>query len=325
MVRMELRYTGAMSQLIELLQIYGVLIVFGIVLVEQFGLPIPAFPILVVAGALSVDGELMWQLCLLAAVGACLICDLFWFRAGRFYGKRILRLLCKISLSPDSCVNQTEDRFRRFGAKSLLVSKFVPGFNTIAAPLSGAIGTQPRMFLAYAITGAALWSGTGILLGVVFHDGVEELLATLETMGGTALSVLASLLALFVAVKYIERRRHRARGAVARIEVAELLGLIDAGHDPLIIDARSLTAQGMEAAIPGALVFKSCPPEQLMATLDRNRHIVVYCSCPNDVTAAEVAKQFLNNGFHRARPLKGGLDAWNAHHSGGPAMDPVSC
>ncbi len=321
----EFRYTRTMSQLIELLQIYGVLIVFGIVLVEQFGLPIPAFPILVVAGALSVDGDLAWQLCLLAAVGACLICDLFWFRAGRFYGKRILRLLCKISLSPDSCVNQTEDRFRRFGAKSLLVSKFVPGFNTIAAPLSGAIGTEARPFLAYAITGAALWSGTGILLGVLFHDGVEELLSTLETMGGTALSVLASMLALFVAVKYVERRRHRARTNLPRIEVRELLDLIDAGHDPLIIDARSLTAQGIEAAIPGALVFKSCPPEQLMAGLDRNRHIVVYCSCPNDVTAAEVAKQFLANGFHRTRPLKGGLDAWNAHHGAGPELDPATC
>jgi membrane protein DedA with SNARE-associated domain/rhodanese-related sulfurtransferase len=314
-----------MSQLVDLIQNYGVLIVFGIVLVEQFGLPIPAFPILVVAGALSVGGAVSWQLCLLAAVLACLICDVFWFRAGRFYGKRILRLLCKISLSPDSCVSQTEDRFRRFGAKSLLVSKFVPGFNTIAAPLSGAIGTRSRPFLAYAMTGAALWSGTGILLGILFHDGVEELLGWLEAAGGTALSVLATLLLLFIAVKYVERRRQRARSAVPRIEIAELKALIDGGHDPLIIDARSLTAQALEAAIPGALVFQSCAPDQLMATLDKERHIVVYCSCPNDVTAAEVAKQFLANGFHRARPLKGGLDAWHAQHDEGPELHPAAC
>ncbi len=314
-----------MPQLVELLQVYGVLIVFGIVLVEQFGLPIPAFPILVVAGALSVDGELSWQLCLAAAVAACLICDMFWFRAGRFYGKRILRLLCRISLSPDSCVNQTEDRFRRFGAKSLLVSKFVPGFNTIAAPLSGAIGTHPRQFLGYSVTGAALWSGTGILLGIVFHDGIEDLLGWLETAGGTALMVLATLLALFVAVKYVERRRHRARSAVPRIEIAELMALIDGGHDPVIIDARSLTAQGLETAIPGAVLFQSCVPEQLMAALDKDRHVVVYCSCPNDVTAAEVAKQFLSNGFHRARPLRGGLDAWNAHRGAEPELHPVAC
>lgn len=314
-----------MPQLVELLQVYGVLIVFGIVLVEQFGLPIPAFPILVVAGALSVDGDLSWQLCLAAAVTACLICDMFWFRAGRFYGKRILRLLCKISLSPDSCVNQTEDRFRRFGAKSLLVSKFVPGFNTIAAPLSGAIGTRPRQFLGYSATGAALWSGTGILLGILFHDGVEELLGWLETAGGTALMVLATLLLLFIAVKYVERRRHRARSAVPRIEIAELMALIDGGHDPVIIDARSLTAQALEAAIPGAVVFQSCVPDQLMATIDKDRHVVIYCSCPNDVTAAEVAKQFLSNGFHRARSLRGGLDAWNAHRSPDPELRPAAC
>jgi membrane protein DedA with SNARE-associated domain/rhodanese-related sulfurtransferase len=314
-----------MPQLVDLLQVYGVLIVFGIVLVEQFGLPIPAFPILIVAGALSVDGDLSWQLCLASAVLACLICDMFWFRAGRFYGKRILRLLCKISLSPDSCVNQTEDRFRRFGARSLLVSKFVPGFNTIAAPLSGAIGTRSRQFLAYSATGAALWSGTGILLGILFHDSVEDVLGWLETAGGTALSVLATLLALFITVKYIERRRQRTRNAVPRIEIAELKALIDGGHDPVLIDARSLTAQELEAAIPGAVVFQSCVPDQLMATLDKDRHIVIYCSCPNDVTAAEVARQFLANGFHRARPLRGGLDAWNAHRGADPELAPAAC
>jgi membrane protein DedA with SNARE-associated domain/rhodanese-related sulfurtransferase len=314
-----------MPHLAELIQLYGVLIVFAIVLVEQFGLPIPAYPVLIVAGALSVDADVSWHLVWAAAIGACLICDYFWFRAGRFYGKRILRLLCKISLSPDSCVNQTEDRFRKFGVKSLLVSKFIPGFNTVAAPLSGAIGTGKREFLLYSVTGAALWSGTGILLGVWFHNSVDGVLDTLSTTGSTALVVVAGLLGLFVAFKYAERRRHRARNAMERIEVGELLDLIDSGRDPLIIDARSLSAQQMEAAIPGALVFKACQPEHLMASLDRDRHIVVYCSCPNDVTAAEVARQFVSNGFHRARPLKGGLDAWNGRGPADPELDPATC
>jgi len=314
-----------MPQLAELIQVYGVLIVFGIVLVEQFGLPIPAYPILIVAGALSVTADVSWQLVWLAAITACLICDVFWFRAGRFYGKRILRLLCKISLSPDSCVNQTEDRFRKFGVKSLLVSKFVPGFNTIAAPLSGAMGVQARPFLMYAVTGGALWSGTGILLGIWFHSSVDGLLDTLSTMGSTALITVASVLGLFIAFKYAERRRHRSRTSLERIDIDELLALIDSGGDPLIVDARSLTAQQMQAAIPGAIVFRACQPEHLMASLDRNRHIVVYCSCPNDVTAAEVAHQFLANGFHRARPLKGGLDAWQARQGDHPALDPATC
>jgi membrane protein DedA with SNARE-associated domain/rhodanese-related sulfurtransferase len=314
-----------MPHLAELIQLYGVLIVFAIVLVEQFGLPIPAYPVLIVAGALSVDADVSWHLVWLAAIGACLICDYFWFRAGRFYGKRILRLLCKISLSPDSCVNQTEDRFRKFGVKSLLVSKFIPGFNTVAAPLSGAIGTGVREFLLYSVTGAALWSGTGILLGVWFHNSVDGVLDTLSNFGTTALVVVAGLLALFVAFKYAERRRHRARTAVERIEVGELLDLIDSGRDPVIIDARSLSAQQMEAAIPGALVFKACKPEHLMASLDRDRHIVVYCSCPNDVTAVDVAHQFMANGFHRARPLKGGLDAWNGRRPADPEFGAATC
>ena len=314
-----------MPHLAELIQLYGVLIVFAIVLVEQFGLPIPAYPVLIVAGALSVDADVSWQLVWLVAVLACLICDLFWFRAGRFYGKRILRLLCKISLSPDSCVNQTEDRFRKFGVKSLLVSKFIPGFNTVAAPLSGAIGTDARIFVVYSLTGAALWSGTGILLGAMFHDSVDGVLDSLSTFGSTALVVVAGVLALFIAFKYAQRLRQRARSAMERIDVADLLALIDEGHDPLIIDARSLSAQQMEAAIPGALVYKACKPEHLMASLDRERHIVVYCSCPNDVTAAEVARQFVANGFHRARPLKGGLEAWNGRRPADPEFDPAVC
>ena len=316
-----------MPDLIDLLQTYGVLIVFGIVLVEQFGLPIPAFPILVVAGALSVDGDVSWVLSVAAAMGACLICDLFWFRAGRFYGKRILRLLCKISLSPDSCVNQTEDRFRRFGVKSLLVSKFIPGFNTIAAPLSGAIGTRTRQFLVFAVSGALLWSGSGVVLGILFHDSVGRVLGLLETMGGTALAIVGVLLALFIAIKFVERRRHRARSAVPRIDIGELQALIAGGHDPLIIDARSLSAQELEAAIPGAVVFQSCVPGTLMASLDKQRHVVVYCSCPDDVSAAEVAQQFLANGFQHARPLRGGLDAWHAQQARAqvPVPDPAPC
>src|SRR5476649_614628 len=121
-----------MANLILLLQQYGVLIVFAVVLVEQIGLPIPAFPLLIVAGALSVDGDTSWLSVLVVSMVACLISDYVWFRAGRYYGKRILKLLCRISLSPDYCVSQTEDNFNRWGPKALVVAKFIPGFNTIA-------------------------------------------------------------------------------------------------------------------------------------------------------------------------------------------------
>jgi membrane protein DedA with SNARE-associated domain/rhodanese-related sulfurtransferase len=312
-----------MSEIIHLLQTYGLLIVFGTVLLEQIGLPIPAMPILIVAGALAAGGEISWPACIAVSLAACLISDYFWFRAGRFYGKRILRLLCKISLSPDYCVSQTEDKFRRHGSKSLIVAKFIPGFNTIAPPLAGAMGTSTPRFLAFSMAGGLLWSGTGIGAGAFFHASVDQVLETLETMGGAALIGLLGLLALFVLYKYIERRRFLGSLAVERIQVSELRKLIDDGQAPLIVDARSLTAQQLESAIPGALDYQSCEPGKLMASLDKDRHIVVYCSCPNDVTAAQVARQFLVNGFHRARALHGGIDAWNAFHDTSGAASQV--
>ena len=302
-----------MAQLSHLLHVYGVLIVFGTVLLEQIGLPIPAFPVLIIAGALAVDGGANWPLTLAMSVLACLISDYFWFRAGRYYGKRILRLLCKISLSPDSCVSQTEDNFSRWGAKSLVVAKFIPGFNTIAPPLAGAMGTTTVRFVWLSIAGGLLWSGVGMGLGAWFHDSVDDVIGWFERLGSTALMVVGVLLALFVAFKYIERRRNLGAADMPRITPAEVKELLEAGHDPLIVDARGVTARQLEQGIPGALVFGDAVPERLMATLDKERHIVVYCSCPNDVTAAQVAKEFVRNGFHRARPLRGGLDAWNVH------------
>jgi membrane protein DedA with SNARE-associated domain/rhodanese-related sulfurtransferase len=304
-----------MPNLVELLQLYGILIVFAIVLIEQGGLPIPAFPILMVSGALAATGGISWVACVGVAMAACLIADFFWFNAGRFYGTRILRLLCKISLSPDSCVSQTEDKFARFGPKSLIVSKFIPGFNIVASPMSGALGVGTARFIAFSMSGSLLWSGTGIALGAYFHKSVDQLLMVMSTMGTMALFLLLGLLGLFVLYKYVERRRFLRSMQVERISMAEFVSLINEGQQPLIVDARSLTAQQLEAAIPGALAFDAGDSQGFMAGLDKDRHIIVYCSCPNDVTAAQVAKQFLENGFHRARPLQGGLDAWKAHHA----------
>ncbi|MQA37608.1 VTT domain-containing protein [Rugamonas aquatica] len=301
-----------MANLILLLQEYGVLIVFAIVLVEQIGLPIPAFPLLIVAGALSVDGDSSWLAVLSVSVVACLISDYFWFRAGRYYGKRILRLLCKISLSPDYCVSQTEDNFNRWGPKALVVAKFIPGFNTIAPPLAGAMGTSNATFLGFSIAGGIVWSGTGIAIGAGFHTQIDQVLEILSTMGTTALIVLGVLLVLFVTFKYIERKRFRQSVEIDRVTIDELKKLLEQGKEPVLIDARSVTAQMLEPAVPGALLFNGGEPIPELAALAKDRHIIVYCSCPNDVTAAHVAKELIGHGYSRAKPLHGGLDAWNA-------------
>jgi len=300
-----------MANLISLLQEYGVLIVFIVVLVEQMGAPIPAYPILIVSGALAVDkGGTSLAGVLAISLAACMLADFFWFRAGRHYGKRILKLLCRISLSPDYCVSQTEDNFRKWGPKSLIVAKFIPGFNTIGPPLAGAMGTRVSVFFSFSALGGLLWSLTGISIGAYFHANVDEVLDMLATMGSTALSVLATLLTLFVLFKYVERRRFQRAMRTERISVDQLKGLVADGHEPVLIDARSATAQQMDPPVPGALLLNG-DPLKIVNALPRDRHIVVYCSCPNDVTAATVAKQLQQHGYTLAKPLHGGLEAWN--------------
>jgi len=299
-----------MQKLMLLLQHYGLLILFGNVLVEQVGLPIPAVPILVVAGALAANGQLVWIECLLIALFACMLSDIIWFSAGRHYGKKILNLLCRISISPDYCVSQTEDTFNRWGPKSLIVSKFIPGFSTIAPPLSGAMGTPQRRFLAYSLSGGLIWAGTFLTVGALFHDSIDRIMDVLSTMGMTALMIVGGLLALVIGVKYYERRRFYKTLRMARITVDELKNMIDDGHEPLIVDARSRTAQQMEPAIPGALLYNRDAPDEVFIDVSRDRPIIVYCSCPNEASAAVVAKQLISHGFRQVRPLIGGLDAW---------------
>lgn len=294
-----------------LLQQYGLLILFANVLLEQVGLPIPAFPILIVSGALAANGQMVWAECLIVSLLACMLSDYIWFTAGRHYGKKILNLLCRISISPDYCVSQTEDTFNRWGAKSLIVSKFIPGFSTIAPPLAGAMGTRRRTFMLYSISGGMLWVTTGLTLGAVFHNSIDRIMDVLSTMGMTALIIVGSLLGLVIAIKYYERRRFYKTLRMARITVDELTEMMERGSDPVIVDARSRTAQQLEAPIPGAMLYNRDAPDDFFINVSKSLPIIVYCSCPNEASAAVVAKQLIAHGFREVRPLIGGLDAWN--------------
>jgi membrane protein DedA with SNARE-associated domain/rhodanese-related sulfurtransferase len=302
-----------MSKILLLIQHYGLVLVFLNVLVEQAGLPIPAYPLLVICGALAALGHFSWLACLGLALLACLLTDSAWYVAGRHYGRRILALLCRVSLSPDYCVSNTEDRFRRWGIKSLLISKFVPGFNTIAPPMSGVLHVKKLPYLAFATGGTLLWAGSALVLGAVFHRSIDRLLDILSTMGAVALAVFGFLFVAFLAVKYVERRRFMESLRMARITTDELADMIRDGHEPIIVDVRSATARELEAAIPGAVLYGHDDHEALFSELPRDRPIIVYCSCPNEASAARVARQMIDHGFATVRPLVGGLDAWNAH------------
>jgi membrane protein DedA with SNARE-associated domain len=265
--------------LLEQVAKYGIAFVFGNVLLEQIGLPIPALPTLIVAGALAVQGDLSAPLVLLVAVVACLIADLLWFALGRRQGYRVLNFLCRVSLSPDSCVNQTEAFFTRYGLASLLFAKFVPGFSTVAPPLAGASSASVASFLAWDAGGALLWAGSGFAAGAIFHRAVDRVLDVLASFGGGALVLVGIGLALFVLWKYAQRRRFYRALRMARISPQEVSELIARGESPVILDVRSAAAREADPRrIPGARPLELAGVEAGLSDLPRDREIILYCT-----------------------------------------------
>ena len=306
-----------MQELVDLVARYGLLLVFANVLVEQVGLPVPAVPTLIVAGALAAAGELSAAALFAVAFVACFIGDGLWYAGGRIYGRGVLKLLCKISLSPDSCVRQSEYHFERWGKAALVVAKFVPGLSTVTPPLAGAMGMGWPSFAFLNSIGVSLWAGLAIGAGMVFHGQLGRVIAWLESYGSRAVLLLGAALAAYVAFKWWERRRFYRALRLARITVEELRGLMARGSGPVVVDVRSPVSRKADPrTIPGALLMEPAELDTRLRDLPKDRDIVFYCSCPNEASAAQLAKRLIDMGYTRVRPLAGGLDAWLAAHSG---------
>ena len=302
-----------MNALMELLTEYGVVLVYLAVLAEQLGAPLPAWPLLVVAGALAADGHFSpWTVVLVALAGAA-IGDTVWFLAGRRFGHRVLATLCRVSISPDSCVRQTEDFFLRYGPSTLLFAKFVPGLSTVAPPLAGAMRLSFARFLGFAGLGLLAWAGSGVVAGLIFHRQVDAFLEALESVGNVGLALLGVLLAVFIAWKWWERQKVLRMLAMVRVTPEELHRLMSEGEAPVILDVRSRAGKSVDLRrIPGAIEVEFDSVESVLPRLPRDRELVVYCACPNEASAAKLAALLRRRGFKRVRPLLGGIDAWEA-------------
>jgi membrane protein DedA with SNARE-associated domain/rhodanese-related sulfurtransferase len=271
---------------------------------------VPAYPTLILTGALATRGGASVPALLAVAVFAALIADVAWYTAGRRFGSGVLKTICRISLSPDSCVRQTESIFARRGARSLAVAKFIPGFASVATSMAGVVRLPVWKFVFFDGIGAALWSGVAIGLGYVFSGAINEVLAVFETLGKIGLWLIATAFVMYIIAKWWQRELFIWQLRMDRVTVDELHELMKVDRVGKVIDVRSPMSQSLTGRIPGAITVDPKNIRVDLLAVEPESEVIIYCACPNEYTAAKLAKVLLQHGFKRVRPLLGGIDAW---------------
>ncbi len=308
----------------QILLVYGYLLLFAWVLVEQFGIPLPATPVLLAAGALSAQQKISFPEAMLAGLLACMISDSSWFFVGKRYGHHVLRLLCKLSMEPTICVRKTQDSFGRRRGTMLLFAKFVPGLATLAAPVAGQNGMAYPAFLFFDTIGAALWVGAILGAGRLFGDALKRNPGLLNWVGQFSGALLILGIIGFIVARMYRRRMVLRQLVAARLEPEELKRQLDAGDEVYIVDLRHpLELLPDPFTLPGALHVS---PEALAARaheIPRDRDVVLYCTCPSEATAAKTALTLHKLGVKRVRPLRGGFDEWKRLGYPMDAIEPV--
>jgi membrane protein DedA with SNARE-associated domain len=268
-----------MNEIIQFLIRHGYTLLFFWVFAEQVGVPIPAAPILLAAGALAGQGQLHLATAVGLSVIAAFLSDLFWYLLGRRKGGSVLSLLCRISLNPDSCIRRTVNIFSRYGSRSLLVAKFIPGINTVAPSMAGIFRMHLARFILFDGLGACFWVGLFAGLGYLFSDQLEAIAYHAFRLGALFLVILIASLAAYVVWKYIQRRRFLRHLRIARITPEELKSKLDAGEDLMILDVRhSLEFKADPQTIPGALFWPLEQIEKGQSPIPSGREVILYCN-----------------------------------------------
>jgi len=268
-----------MPSLLETLVRHGYFFLAAWVFLEQVGLPLPSFPVLLAAGALSGGGKLNFAVALVLCTMATLVADVMWYELGRHRGIKVVQWLCKISLEPDSCVRRTEGLFEQQGARSLLFAKFLPGLNAVATPLAGIFQMRLRKFLLFDVLGVLLWLLTYMGLGYFFSSQIERIAQDATALGSWLVVVLIGLFVLYIAFKFAARQKFLRDLRVSRISVDELKKKLDAGEPVSIVDLRhDLDFEADPETIPGAVHLDSKELTEKNEVLRMDREVVLYCT-----------------------------------------------
>ena len=268
-----------MHSTLEFLIKHGYVVLLAWVFAEQLGLPIPSLPVVLAAGALAGTGQLSFWSSLFFVTIAALSADSIWYMLGRRKGIRILQILCKISLEPDSCVRRTEGIFSKQGARSLLLAKFIPGLSTVAPPLAGIFHMRARKFLLYDGVGSMIWGGSILGSGYIFSEQIERIAERAAKLGSGLAVLVIGILAAYIAWKFVARQKFLRELRIARITPEELKLEIDSGVELVIVDLRhSMDFEADPETIPGAFRMDAAELEEKNDRLPRDREVILYCT-----------------------------------------------
>jgi len=265
----------ALQQLIR----HGLVALFFLMLLDQLALPVPMDVFLLAAGGLVGTGKIPFYPAVAALAGAGLLANCFWYYVGRRRGNHILTFFCRISLEPDSCVRRTQNLFTRYGFGALLIAKFIPGLNTVAAPLAGVSGIGFFRFLLLNTLGLLLWIVLYLSVGILFHHQLEAVAAWGARLGGGLAWVLGGAVVLYLAYKYARRRLLIRFLRLARVTPHEVKAMMDKGVPHVVVDLRhALAVRALPHSIPGALHMTPEEISKRHAEIPRDKDVVLYCA-----------------------------------------------
>ena len=305
-----------MNQLAEYLVKHGYWVLFVSVICRQACLPVPANLLLLAAGALVGIGVLNPVLIVLYAVPAFIVADLAWYEAGRKWGTRTLSIFCRTALSPHSCVDTMVDKFNRYGVKSLLISKFIIGLDSITSPLSGVSKIHRSKFLLFDSLGAAMWVLSYLTVGYAFRYQLDRVATSFAEFGKVVAGVGIALLVAFLVRRLIHWYHFLREFRLTQISPDQLRRKLGLGDAVLLIDLQREDKSNRKLkAIPGAIRLDPGQVEQYIrqyrhADLKTDREVILYSLSSGDSVGARVALALRRIGFERVRPLAGGLRAW---------------
>jgi membrane protein DedA with SNARE-associated domain len=270
-----------MKDLIALLAHHGYAVVFWVVLAEAIGLPMPAALALVGAGAAVASGSLSAPVVLLVAILAMLIGDLVLFELGRRMGWALLGLLCKVSVNPETCILRSAESFYKRGKLTLVIAKFIPGVNTMAAPLAGSMKMRLGQFLRFDLAGASLYALAYGILGFVSRDFLAALTRNFQAAGRALEETILAAILAYVIYRIWLFRKYAVYRVVPRVQVEELARKLtsDESAGLVVMDVRSHGYYDADALrIKGSIRLEPNNLSEELKTLPKDKDIYVYCT-----------------------------------------------